>query len=44
MHELMLDCLYLFAILLSVLGCTMVVLALIEAVKGIIDIIEHDDE
>lgn len=46
MHELMVNCLYLLIILLSVLGITSVILVLIGAVKGVIDIIEHrhDDE
>lgn len=41
MHELMMNCLYLLAILLSVLGTTAVVLILIGVVKGIIDLINH---
>lgn len=46
MHEFMMDCLYLLAILLSVLGITSVILILIGVVKGVIDLIEHrhDDE
>lgn len=46
MHEFMMDCLYLLVILLSVLGITSVILVLIGAVKGVIDLIEHrhDDE
>jgi hypothetical protein len=41
MHELMLNCLYMLAILLSVLGITAVILILIGVVKGIIDAINH---
>ena len=41
MHELMMNCLYLLAILLSVLGTTAVVLIIIGVVKGIIDLINH---
>lgn len=41
MHELMMNCLYMLAILLSVLGTTAVVLILIGVVKGIIDLINH---
>lgn len=41
MHELMMNCLYMFAILLSVLGITAVILILIGVVKGIIDAINH---
>lgn len=46
MHEFMLNCLYLLVIVLSVLGSTAVILVLIGAVKGIIDLINHsnDDE
>lgn len=46
MHEFMMDCLYLLVILLSVLGITSVILILIGAVKGVIDLIKHrhDDE
>lgn len=46
MHEFMLDCLYLLAILLSMLGITSVILVLIGAVKGVVDLIDrkHDDE
>lgn len=35
------DCLYLLAILLSMLGTTAVILILIGVVKGIIDLINH---
>lgn len=41
MHELMMNCLYMLAIALSVLGTTAVILILIGAVKGIIDLINH---
>lgn len=41
MHELMMNCLYLLAILLSTLGATAVILILIGVVKGIIDLINH---
>lgn len=40
MHELMMNCLYLLAILLSVLGTTAVMLILIGAVKGIVGMVE----
>lgn len=41
MHELMMNCLYMLAILLSVLGTTAAILILIGMVKGIIDLINH---
>lgn len=41
MHELMMDCLYMLAIVLSVLGTTTAILILIGVVKGIIDLINH---
>lgn len=41
MHELMMDFLYMLAIVLSVLGITAVILILIGAVKGVIDAINH---
>lgn len=44
MHELMTNCLYLLIILLSVLGSTGVILILIGAVKGVIDIINHKND
>lgn len=44
MHEFMMNCLYLLIILLSVLGITGVILILIGAVKGIIDVINHSDD
>lgn len=44
MHEFMVNCLYMLIILLSVLGITGVILILIGAVKGIIDLINHSDD
>lgn len=41
MHELMMDCLYMLAIVLSVLGTTAATLILIGMVKGIIGLINH---
>lgn len=41
MHELMMDCLYMLAIVLSALGITAAILILIGMVKGIIDVISH---
>lgn len=41
MRELMMDCLYMLASVLSVLGTTAAVLILIGVVKGIIDLINH---
>lgn len=41
MHELMMNCLYMLAILMSVLGITAATLILIGVVKGIIDLINH---
>lgn len=41
MHELMMNCLYMLAIVLSVLGTTAAILILIGVVKGIIDLINH---
>lgn len=41
MHELMMNCLYMLAIVLSVLGITAATLILIGVVKGIIDLINH---
>lgn len=37
----MMDCLYMLAIVLSVLGTTAAILILIGVVKGIIDLINH---
>lgn len=44
MYEFMTNCLYLLIILLSVLGITGVILILIGAVKGVIDLINHSDD
>lgn len=41
MRELMMNCLYMLAILLSVLGTTTAILILIGVVKGIIGLINH---
>lgn len=41
MHELMMNCMYMLAIVLSVLGATAAILILIGVVKGIIDLINH---
>lgn len=41
MHEMMMNCLYMLAIVLSVLGTTAAILILIGVVKGIIDLINH---
>lgn len=41
MHELMMNCLYMLAIVLSVLGTTAAILIIIGVVKGIIDLIDH---
>lgn len=41
MREMMMDCLYMLAIVLSVLGTTAAILILIGMVKGIIDLINH---
>ena len=41
MRELMMNCLYMLAIVLSVLGTTATILILIGMVKGIIDLINH---
>lgn len=41
MHELMMNCLYLLAIVLSVLGTTAAILIIIGMVKGFIDLINH---
>lgn len=41
MRELMMDCLYLLAIVLSVLGTTTAILIIIGMVKGIIGLINH---
>jgi hypothetical protein len=44
MHELMMNCLYILVTVLSVLGITGVILILIGAVKGIIDLINHKND
>lgn len=41
MHELMMNCLYMLAIVLSILGITAAILILFGVVKGIIDLINH---
>lgn len=41
MHELMLNCLYMLAIVLSVLGITAVILILFGVVEGIVNLIKH---
>lgn len=41
MHELMMNCLYMLAIVLSVLGTTAAILILVGVVKGVIDLINH---
>lgn len=41
MHELMMNCLYMLAIVLSVLGATAAILIIIGVVKGIIDLVNH---
>lgn len=40
MHELMMNCLYMLAILLSVMGGTAVILILIGMAKGIVGMVE----
>lgn len=41
MHEFMMNCLYLLATILSILGAVTAVLILTGVVKGIIDTINH---
>lgn len=41
MHEFMVNCLYLLATILSILGTTAGILILIGVVKGVIDLINH---
>lgn len=41
MHELMMNCLYMLAAILSVLGTAAAVLILTGIIKGIIDAINH---
>ena len=43
MHELMMNCLYLLATVLSVLGTVAAVLILVGVVRGIIDAINHHE-
>lgn len=48
MHDIMMNCLYLLATILSVLGVTAAVLILVGVVKGITDLIDnhrrHDEK
>lgn len=44
MHELMMNCLYMLAAVLSVLGTAAAVLILTGIIKGIIDAINHHGE
>lgn len=44
MHELMMNCLYMLAIVLSVLGTTAAILIIIGMIKGIIGLINHSGE
>lgn len=44
MHEFMMDCLYMLAAVLSVLGTVAAVLILTGIVEGIIDAINHHGE
>lgn len=44
MHELMMNCLYILATVLSVLGSTGVILILIGAVKCIVELINHKND
>lgn len=44
MHEFMMNCLYLLAAILSILGAVTAVLILTGVVKGIIDTINHHGE
>lgn len=44
MYEFMMNCLYLLIIFLSVLGSTGVILILIGAVKGIIELVNHKND
>lgn len=41
MHEIMMNCLYLLATILSVLGVTAAVLILVGVIKGITDLIDN---
>ena len=44
MYEFMMNCLYLLIIVLSVLGTAAVILILIGAVKGIVELINHKND
>lgn len=44
MHEFMMNCLYLLAAILSILGAVTAVLILTGIIKGIIDAINHHGE
>lgn len=44
MYECMVNCLYMLIIVLSILGSTAVILILIGAVKGIIELINHKND
>lgn len=44
MYEFMMNCLYMLIVVLSVLGSTAVILILIGAVKGIIELINHKND
>lgn len=44
MHEFMMNCLYTFTAILSVLGTTAAILILTGVIKGIIDTINHHGE
>lgn len=44
MHELMMNCLYLLAAILSILGSAAAILILTGVLKGIIDTINHHGE
>lgn len=44
MHDIMMNCLYLLATILSILGTTAVVLILVGVIKGITDLIDNHRE
>lgn len=44
MHEFMVNCLYMLVTILSVLGITGAILILIGAVRGIIDLVNHNND
>lgn len=44
MHELMMNCLYLLAIIVSILGITAGILVLFGMVKGVINAISHSGD